>query len=460
MKPFVEEYFKLAPKDKNYNVKGYLVNSDGGMVHVGKKNEVTFYKDMNAQQRKKADNFKKFSEKIKDKPQDSKPAEGKEQTKPRVNPNDYSQKVYFPKRFNFLDWDPAVISYFINRNKQNAQFYFEEIKQDIKKKMREDAVKWFENRRKHLLEMHNKTHGAHAQPQAPKKKPSAVSTDLTPDEITKIKEKVEKIEIIKTLHHIIEQLNKSDKTWPNTNPTKFNELLQNFFFQYEHKTLLFADRDENLLIRDKLMKFKNIFENKNEDFGQDDVLKAFSCYIRGKPHNFDDIKEMRSVEVSVLTKNLIKSLQDLKGELFKILLAHEKKRMQKGKEQKLAKNAAAALGLDSGASNHAIAEAAVQKLNSSDNSKIPKSALYFVLRDWFNEIPLQSNDKFSFNLSNLLILTFILAKHPNMPLNFFQECFTVTDQCNDCLNHIKNEAKKFYSLHQAENLLNPGNQSI
>ena len=135
MRPFVQEYFELAPKGKDYNVKGYLVNSDGSMVHVDKNNKVTFYKDMTPQQQKKANDFKKFNEKIMNKPKDSKPAESKQQAKPRVDQNDYHQKVYFPRRFKFLTWDPKVIKYFTDRNKQNKQFYFEEIKQDIKKEI-------------------------------------------------------------------------------------------------------------------------------------------------------------------------------------------------------------------------------------------------------------------------------------------------------------------------------------
>lgn len=457
MKPFVPEYFEKAPKDKDYNVKGYLVNSDGGMVHVGKNNEVTFYKDMNAKQKKKAAEIKQLNEKIKNNPKGSKPADSQEQTKPKIDPNDFHQKVFFPRNFNFLSWKPEVKSYFINRNKENKQFYFEEIKQNIKNEMPQEALRWFENKKTHLLAMQKKSHGAHAQPQSSQKKTSAVSTNLDSNEIAKMKEKMGRIEIIKNLHDTIAQLERTNTKWPNTQPTQFLKLLENFFFQYEHKQLLFEGRDESLNIRGKLIEFKNIVEDPNQDFGEDDVLKAFSCYIHEKPHTFNDIKEMDAAVVSIMTKNLITSLQELKSELFKILLAHEKKQKQKEKEEKRAKNAAAALGLDSGASNHVIAETAEEKLNSSDNRKIPIAALYFVLQKWFNEIPLQSNDKFSFNLSNLLILTFILTKHPNMPLNFFQECFTVTDQCNDCLNHIKNEAKKFYSLQQAGNLLNPGN---
>ena len=456
MKPFVEEYFNLAPMGKDFNVKGYLVNSDGGMVHVDKNNKLTFYKDMSAQQKKKVKEIQNLNKKLMDKPAESKEqTKPQEQTKPKVDPNDFYQRLFFPKKYNFKSWNPAVKKYFIERNKNIGHFCFQDIKQDIKKDMPEGAVEWFEKRKKHLLEMQKKTHGVHAQPQRLKKKTSAVSTNLDIEEISKLKKHVESIEIVSVLHKIITTLEHSDTKWPTEKPKKLEDLLGYFFSQYNERSLLFQDRTDNLKIRDKLKSFQNIYENPNQDFGDNEVLKAFSCYIRELPHSFDEIKTMDSAVVSMMTKHLLQALKQLKSELFNILLAHEKQKKQKKKEENRMHGAAACLGLSRDASVEQVETVAVKRLNSSDVGKIPKPALYFALKQLFMEIPPKSSDKYSFDLTNLTILSFILINHPNMPKSFFEECFTVTPQCNECLNVIKNEVRKMFVVQQTGDFLNP-----
>ena len=464
MKPYVEEYFKLAPKDKDYNVKGYLVNSDGGMVHVDKNNKLTFYKDMSAQQKKKVKEIQNLNKKLMDKPKDQKPAKSKEQTKPqeqtkpKVDPNDFYQRVFFPKKYKFLSWNPAVKKYFIERNKNNiGRFCFQEIKQDIKKDMPEGAVKWFETRRNHLLEMQKKHYGAHAQPQQMKKKTSAVSTNLDNDEISKLKKHVESIEIVSVLHKIITTLEQSDTKWPTEKPKQLEDLLGYFFSQYNERSLLFQDRTDNLKIRDKLKSFQNIYENPNQDFGDNEVLKVFSCYIRESPHSFDEIKTMDSAVVSMMTKHLLQALKQLKSELFNILLAHEKQKKQKKKEENRMHGAAACLGLARDASVEQVETVAVERLNNSDdgNRHLPDPALFYALQYFFNQIPLTANGKNSFDLPNMYILAVILKNYPNMLLKFFYQCFTINPHCNECLNEIKRAAKTFYAINQAGDIVGP-----
>lgn len=441
IKPFREDLYQKRKPGQEYTVKGYVQTKNGGMAHVSKDNKLTFYHEMNDKQKKDASKFQQGNKTIVEKAKTSKPDENKH-VQPRTDQGDPYQKVVFPKKFNFLNWENAVKTHFINQNKKQGQFRFLEIPENIRKSMSDGAVAWYNNKRNQILKKMRAGQN-HSADMKSSKKSSIVSTHLGTEEIQSCKTKVEKIEIISFVESILKSMSGNNQRWPHDKQRsdKLNDLLGFFFTHYESKELLFADRDEKINMRPGLIIFREIVEKSKMHFtAEEDDFKALACFLHDSPNSSEEIQGMDQVSQSSMTKHLMRAMQKLKGELFKILLAHEKNKLEKQKEHRRAASAAQSLNLPPNSTVQEITNKATEMVSNQENSAVhlSSSVLFYVLYQFFLQIPSELNGKHNFELSNMTILAGIVSSGLLQPYSqMFRDCFTLTPHCNDCLDEIK-----------------------